>query len=65
MHEMLFNYTGWIRGQKIVPAAALKAGTNHISVINAAETGNAALRATQLQLKYLWDKSDYILQPGR
>jgi hypothetical protein len=63
MHEMQFNYTGWVRAQKVVPASALQTGTNRISVINGAEAGNSAVRATQIQLKYLWDKSDYFLQP--
>jgi hypothetical protein len=63
--RMNFHYTGWLRAQKIVPADLLKAGTNDIIVINGGETGTAAIRATQIELKYLWDKSDYLLQPGR
>jgi hypothetical protein len=29
-----------------------------------AGTSNSAIRATQIQLKYLWDKSDYVLEPS-
>jgi hypothetical protein len=64
MHEMDFDYTGWVRAQKIVPASALAAGGNTISVMNGAGAGNAAIRSTQIELKYLWDKSDYILKPA-
>jgi hypothetical protein len=61
--EMHFNYTGWLRAQKIVPATALKVGTNDLVVTNGA--GAAAIRATQIQLKYIWDKSDYLLRTGK
>ena len=60
--QMHFNYTGWLRAQKIVPAASLKAGTNDLVVMNGADTGASAIRATQIQLKYIWDKSDYLLR---
>jgi hypothetical protein len=63
LHEMQFHYTGWIRAQKIVPARLLQTGMNDITVINGASAGSSVIRATQIQLKYLWDKSDYILKP--
>jgi hypothetical protein len=63
--EMHFRYTGWLRAQKIVPAPNLKAGDNELTIANAAGTATSAVRATQIQLKYLWDKSDYILRPNR
>ena len=59
--DMHFNYTGWLRAQKIVPATALKVGANDLVVTNGAATGASAIRATQIQLKYIWDKSDYLL----
>ena len=65
MHEMDFEYTGWVRAQKVVPVSALEAGHNSLSVMNGAHAGNAAIRGAQIQLKYLWDKSDYILKPAR
>jgi hypothetical protein len=34
-------------------------------VINGADASSSAIRSTQIELKYLWDKSDYILQPAR
>ena len=61
---MRFHYTGWLRAQKLVPAAYLKAGTNDVLVIGGPGTQASAIRATQIQLKYLWDKSDYLLQPN-
>jgi hypothetical protein len=63
--QMQFQYTGWIRAQRIVPVSALHAGTNNITIINGPNAAGAVIRATQIQLKYLWDKSDYILKPDR
>src|SRR5438105_4576000 len=63
--QMRFRYTGWLRAQKIVSASALKTGTNSLVVLSGAGTSASAIRTTQIQLKYLWDKSDYILKPGR
>jgi len=62
--EMHFNYTGWVRAQKLVPATALKVGANDLVVANGSGTGASAIRATQIQLKYIWDKSDYLLRPS-
>ena len=62
VRQMRFQYTGWLRAQKIVPAASLKAGTNDIMVVAAPGTSTSAIRGTQIQLKYLWEKSDYLLQ---
>jgi hypothetical protein len=62
--QMHFNYTGWLRAQKIVPAASLIVGTNDLVVGNGTGTGASAIRATQIQLKYIWDKSDYLLRAG-
>jgi hypothetical protein len=60
--DMQFQYTGWLRAQKVVPAASLKSGTNDILIIAGATTTASAIRGTQIQLKYLWDKSDYLLR---
>jgi len=62
--QMQFEYTGWVRVQKIVPAETLKVGTNDIIVMAGPETPSSAIRNTQIQLKYLWDKSDYLLRAG-
>jgi len=61
--EMRFQYTGWLRAQKVLPGSLLKAGTNDVVIVNGPKTSNAAIRATQIQLKYLWEKSDYVLHP--
>lgn len=63
--QMQFTYTGWLRAQMLVPIARLKAGANDMIVVAGPGTPVSAIRATQMQLKYLWDKSDYILQPER
>ena len=62
LRGMRFQYTGWLRAQKLVPASNLKAGTNDILIIGGAGSASSAIRATQIQLKYLWDKTDYQLQ---
>jgi hypothetical protein len=62
--QMHFHYTGWLRAQKIVPATIFKVGPNDLVVANAVGTGSSAIRATQIQLKYIWDKSDYLLRAG-
>jgi hypothetical protein len=63
--QMRFQYTGWLRAQKIVPANSLSVGTNDIVIISGGGAAASAIRATQIQLKYLWDKSDYQLQADR
>lgn len=65
VRQMRFQYTGWIRAQKLVPAASLRAGSNDLLIIGGPGTPASAIRATQIQLKYLWDKSDYRLVPER
>jgi len=62
--QMRFQYTGWLRAQKIIAGNSLKAGTNDIIILSGPGTSTTAIRATQIQLKYLWEKSDYVLQPG-
>ncbi len=62
--EMHFSYTGWLRAQKIVPATVLKVGANDLAISSGAGNGASAIRATQVQLKYIWDKSDYLLRTG-
>jgi hypothetical protein len=64
LKQMHFRYTGWLRAQKVVPISALRAGTNDIVVLSGSATSTSAIRSTQIQLKYLWDKSDYLLQTG-
>jgi hypothetical protein len=63
--EMHFNYTGWLRAQKIVPATSLKVGANDVVITNGAGSSASAIRSTEIQLKYIWDKTDYLLRTGR
>ena len=62
---MRFQYTGWLRAQKVVPISYLKVGNNDLIIVAGPGTPASAIRATQVQLKYLWDKSDYQLQTDR
>ena len=61
--DMQFHYTGWLRAQKVIPVGNLRAGTNSVMIIGGAASSASAIRATQVQLKYLWEKSDYQLAP--
>jgi hypothetical protein len=64
LKEMHFQYTGWLRAQKLIPLNNLKVGTNDVIVLSGAGTPASAIRGTQVQLKYLWEKSDYLLKTG-
>src|SRR5437868_8199577 len=64
VRQMHFQYTGWLRAQKIVPVTNLKVGPNDLIIVNGTGSEPSAIRTTQIQLKYLWDKSDYLLQTG-
>ena len=63
--DMHFQYTGWLRAQKVVPAANLKIGNNDLIIVNGSAGSTSAIRATQIELKYLWEKSDYLLRTGQ
>ncbi len=60
--EMHFQYTGWLRAQKLIPVSSLKTGPNDVTVLAGPGTPASAIRGTQVQLKYLWEKSDYQLK---
>jgi len=62
LKEMRFQYTGWLRAQKLIPLSNLKVGTNAMIITSGSATSTSAIRGTQVQLKYLWEKSDYQLQ---
>lgn len=62
--EMHFQYTGWLRAQKLIPVGSLKVGTNDVMIIAGPGTQASAIRATQIQLKYPWEKLDYLLKTG-
>ena len=65
LRQMRFQYTGWLRAQKLLPMSNLKVGNNDLIIVSGAGTPTSAIRAAQVQLKYLWDKSDYQLQTNR
>ncbi len=61
--ELAWQYTGWVRAQKLVPASCLQAGVNKLLVSLSEENDPAAVRAVEIQLKYQWEKFDYTLSP--
>jgi hypothetical protein len=62
LKEMRFQYTGWLRAQKLIPVSNLKVGNNDVIILSGSAGSASAIRGTQVQLKYLWEKSDYLLQ---
>src|SRR6266699_1794299 len=62
LKEMRFQYTGWLRAQKLIPVNNLNVGTNDMIILSGSATSTSAIRGTQVQLKYPWEKSDYLLQ---
>jgi hypothetical protein len=65
VRQMHFQYTGWVRAQRILPVTSLKVGSNDLVIVNGQGAAASAIRAVQVQLKYLWDKSDYVLKVRR
>lgn len=61
--DMHFNYTGWLKCQKIVAGSSLQAGLNRLILQLSDPSGSVAVRAIEVQLKYNWDKLDYNLAP--
>lgn len=62
--QMGFRYTGWLPAQKVVPGDCLNAGLNNLSVGLSNGTDAVAIRAVSIQLKYDWEKLDYVLSPA-
>ena len=62
LKEMRFQYTGWLRAQKLIPVSNLKVGANDMIITSGSASSTSAIRGTQVQLKYPWEKSDYLLQ---
>lgn len=48
-----FRYSGWLRCQKLIPAAALLSGANRLQITSSA--GGVAVRAVEVQLRYTTD----------
>ena len=62
--QLSFRYTGWLHAQKIVPGELLVAGLNNLSVGLSNATDAVAIRSVAIQLKYDWEKLDYVLAPA-
>ncbi len=61
--DMRFQYTGWLRCQKVVPAAMLRQGVNELRMSVGRHTGAVAVRAVEIQLKHNSQNLDYTLTP--
>ena len=62
--HMNFRYTGWVHAQKVIPSEDLAAGLNNLTVALSKGSDTVAIRSVQIQLKYNWEKLDYILAPA-
>ena len=62
--RMSFRYTGWLRAQKVIPADALAAGLNNLTVRLSNSADSVAIRSVSIQLKYNWDQLDTVLVPA-
>jgi hypothetical protein len=61
--SLRFQYTGWLSGQMVVPAHAMRAGLNKVMISVSEGSGPIAIRNVELQLKQNWKHFDYILTP--
>lgn len=62
--RMGFRYTGWVRAQKVISGETLAAGLNSLTVALSKDSDTVAIRSVQIQLKYNWEKLDYVLSPA-
>ncbi len=62
--DLPFRYTGWMRAQKIIPGCLLVAGLNELKLTLSNGSNPAAIRSVEIQLKYNWEKLDYVLAPA-
>ncbi len=59
-----FRYTGWLHAQRVVSGAELVAGLNNLNVGLSNGKDALAVRSVSIQLKYNWEKLDYVLVPA-
>jgi hypothetical protein len=59
-----FRYTGWLRAQQVIPGEWLTAGLNTVTLQLSNGVDALAVRSVEVQLKYNWDKFDYVLSPA-
>ena len=59
-----FRYAGWLSCQKAIPGAALRAGTNKVTLRLPGTSGPVAVRSLELQLKTQWQSFDHTFTPS-
>ena len=62
--QIAFRYTGWLHAQKTIPGELLVAGLNDLTMGLSNGTDAVAIRSVSIQLKYDWEKLDYVLAPA-
>ena len=62
--QLAFRYTGWLHAQRTVPGELLSAGLNNLTLGLSNGTDAVAIRSVAIQLKYDWEKLDYVLAPA-
>jgi hypothetical protein len=63
LQTMRFQYSGWLHAQIIIPASALKTGTNTLTFQLSQSSAPAAIRSVEIQLKNNWQNLDYNIFP--
>jgi hypothetical protein len=58
--DLQFRYSGWLHCEKLVPAAALKAGVNQLAISLPRGSRAVAIRAVEIQLKYEYEGADAV-----
>ena len=61
--DLRFRYTGWLRGQIIIPGSQLVGGLNSLILRVNEHSAPIVLRAVEIQLKYPSPVFDYQLNP--
>jgi len=61
--DLRFRYTGWLKGQVVVPGSQLLGGLNNLILRVNDHSGSIVLRAVEIQLKYPSPVFDYQLNP--
>ena len=61
--DLRFRYTGWLKGQVMVPGSRLVGGLNKFILRVTSSTGSIVVRAVEIQLKYPSSTFEYDLHP--
>lgn len=61
--DLRFRYTGWLKGQVMIPGSRLAEGLNKFVLVVTNSTGSIVVRTVEIQLKYPSSTFEYDLHP--